>query len=238
MKAKPILILSVLSLIMGITSCKKATFLKVDNDTIRTTIRGTEGDIKIETDGRKVEVAHAPQWIKTTVSEDNDTLHYVVELNTDRQLREDSIVLKSSDLTCAILVSQTFKATYIKFSPEEVTIPSKGGSVEVMVETDSEGTISTSDHSTIASVEGKKIIVTLPKNIGTRNNVYSIKVTCDDITEELKVTQGNSKCRACNGTGFSNRVCPECNGVGLHYCCQYTGKAICNVCGGSGITDN
>ena len=43
-----------------------------------------------------------------------------------------------------------------------------------------------------------------------------------------------TKCRACNGRGFLNRKCPECHGEGYHYCCNYTGKAVCNVCSGVG----
>ncbi len=53
-------------------------------DSIYTTISGTEGNVMIETDGGNVEVIHVPQWIKTNINENHDTLHYMVELNTDR----------------------------------------------------------------------------------------------------------------------------------------------------------
>lgn len=236
MKTRNIILFVTAILMMSVTSCKKATFLKVDNDSIRTTIRGTEGDIKIETDGKKVEIAHAPQWVKATLSENYDNLHYVIDLNTDRQLREDSIVLKSSDITCRIYVSQSFKATYIKFKPEEVVVPSRGGTEEVEVEVDGEGALSI-DHSDIARVEGRKILITLTKNDEPKDRTFVINVKCDDLSALLKVTQKNSKCTACNGTGYSNRTCPECNGMGYHYCCNYRGKAYCDVCQGSGITE-
>lgn len=42
------------------------------------------------------------------------------------------------------------------------------------------------------------------------------------------------KCQACNGRGTTGRVCPECNGEGLAYCCNYTGRELCNQCGGIG----
>ena len=236
MKTKSIILFVTAILMMSVTSCKKATFLKVDNDSISTTIKGTEGDIKIETDGGKVEVLHAPAWVKTTINEAHDTLHYVVDLNTDRKLREDSIVLKSSDITCKITVSQSFKATTIKFTPEEVVIPSRGGTEEVTVEVDGEGAL-TIDHSDIARVEGRKIIITLTKNQEPKDRTFVINVGCDELTALLKVTQKNSKCPACNGTGYSNRTCPECNGMGYHYCCNYRGKAYCDVCHGNGTTE-
>lgn len=236
MKTKITLIIAAITIMMGISSCKKATFLKVENDSIQTTITGSKGFIKIETDGGKVEVTHVPDWIKANVNETLDTLFYEISLNTDRQIREDSIVLKSSDLSCKILVKQSFKATYIKFSPEEVTISSKGGSEEVTVDVDGEGELSI-DHQDIAHVDGRKIIVTLPKNDEPNDKSYIINVSCDDISAILKVVQKNSKCTACNGTGYSNRICPICNGAGFHACCNYVGKEYCSVCNGSGITD-
>ncbi len=236
MKTKSIILFVATILILNVTSCKKATFLTVDIDSVYTTISGTEGDIKIETDGGNVEIVHIPQWIKTNINENHDTLHYVVELNTDRKFREDSIVLRSSDITCRISVSQSFKATFIKFTPEEVLVPSRGGTEEVMVEVDGEGAL-TVDHSDIARVEGRKIFITLTKNQELKDRTFDINVTCDEISASLKVTQKNSKCQACNGTGYSNRICPDCNGVGVHACCNYRGKAYCDVCGGSGVTE-
>lgn len=235
MKTKSIILFVATILILNVTSCKKATFLTVDIDSVYTTISGTEGDIKIETDGGNVEIVHIPQWIKTNINENHDTLHYVVELNTDRKFREDSIVLRSSDITCRISVSQSFKATFIKFTPEEVLVPSRGGTEEVMVEVDGEGAL-TVDHSDIARVEGRKIFITLTKNQELKDRTFDINVTCDEISASLKVTQKNSKCQACNGTGYSNKVCTMCNGAGL-YCCNYTGKEFCDVCGGSGVTE-
>lgn len=235
MKKKNIIFFVATILIMNVTSCKKATFLTVDRDSVYTTISGTEGDIKIETDGGNVEVVHVPVWIKTTINENHDTLHYVVELNTDRKFREDSIVLRSSDITCRISVSQSFKATFIKFTPEEVLVPSRGGTEEVMVEVDGEGAL-TVDHSDIARVVGRKIFITLTKNLELKDKTFDINVACDGLSAPLKVTQKNSKCQACNGTGYSNKVCTMCNGAGL-YCCNYTGKEFCDVCGGSGVTE-
>ena len=42
------------------------------------------------------------------------------------------------------------------------------------------------------------------------------------------------KCSVCKGKGYFNRKCPECGGVGVHVCCDYTGKARCNSCYGVG----
>ena len=42
------------------------------------------------------------------------------------------------------------------------------------------------------------------------------------------------RCSVCKGKGYFNRKCPECNGTGVHSCCDYTGKARCNSCYGVG----
>lgn len=41
------------------------------------------------------------------------------------------------------------------------------------------------------------------------------------------------KCESCNGEGNTGRVCPNCNGEGFG-CCNYTGKELCDDCGGIG----
>lgn len=217
-----------------LVSCHKTTFLKVDKDIIKANLEGTSGDIKIETDGKKVEIAHVPQWVKVTVNEEHTELHYCVDLNTDRKLREDSIVLKSSKLTCAIHVRQSFKATYIKLEPESVSFPIEGGTVEVSVDVDADTPLSV-DNMDIAQVEGRKIIITMPRTNSTQNKKKVVKVTCDDITTDLIVTQENGACARCGGSGFLNKPCSYCNGVGVWACCGYTGKERCPVCNGSGL---
>ena len=217
-----------------LTSCHKATFLKVDNNTVKTNIEGTSGDIKIETDGKKVEIAHAPRWVKATVNEEKTVLHYTVELNTDRKLREDSIVLKSSKLTCSIYVRQSFKATYIKMEPDSVSFPIEGGTVEVSVDVDADTPLSV-DNMDIAKIEGRKIIITMPRTNSTRSKKKVVKVTCDDISTDLVVTQESGACARCGGSGFLNKPCSYCNGVGIWMCCGYTGKERCPVCNGSGL---
>ena len=42
------------------------------------------------------------------------------------------------------------------------------------------------------------------------------------------------RCSVCKGKGYFNRKCPECNGTGVHSCCDYTGKARCSSCYGVG----
>jgi len=42
------------------------------------------------------------------------------------------------------------------------------------------------------------------------------------------------RCPVCKGKGYFNQVCPECNGAGVHACCDFTGKKRCNSCGGVG----
>ena len=44
-----------------------------------------------------------------------------------------------------------------------------------------------------------------------------------------------TRCSSCRGTGNTGRVCPECGGEGFGYCCNYTGKELCDKCGGIGF---
>jgi len=224
--------LVLIALTTMMSSCHKATYLRVDNDTINVTLEGNSGNIKIETDG-SVEVAHAPQWAKTNINEENTNLHYEISLNTDRKLREDSIVLESSDLTCTIFVHQTFKATYIKFDKDTVTISKDGGMAEVNVEVDASSPLKIEDHS-VAKTEGHKIIINMPANDGVWGKYKKLKVSCDDITAYLTIIQESNVCPKCNGEGFFNVPCPECGGIGLNMCCKYTGKKMCHACYGSG----
>lgn len=217
-----------------VTSCQKATFLKVDNNNVKVTVEGAKGDIKIETDGKSVDVLHSPQWVKTNINEENTILHYEVGLNTDRKLREDSIVLESSDLTCSIYIRQTFKATYIKFDTDTVTISRSGGSAEVNVEVDADTPLIVDDHA-IAKVEGRKIIINVPETKSKWGLHKVLKVTCDDISANLTIRQESNVCSRCDGEGFLNQDCPVCNGSGAHMCCNYTGKKRCPNCGGSGV---
>lgn len=219
------------------TSCSKATYLKVDKDSIQATITGTQGDIAIETDGKSVEVAHAPRWIKTSLNEENTTLHYEVTLNSDRKLREDSIVLKTSDLTQAIFVKQTFKATFIKLTPDTVKFAQKGGTADVTVEVDAESEL-TVDNQAIAKItEPRKVTITMPQSYSPKTVEKHIAIGCDDITADLTVIQETPKCKTCGGKGHLNKPCPICDGLGARVCCMYTGKAVCQTCGGSGIAE-
>ena len=43
-----------------------------------------------------------------------------------------------------------------------------------------------------------------------------------------------TKCGSCRGSGTTGRVCPTCNGEGYGYCCNYSGKELCEKCGGIG----
>lgn len=226
------LVLMVLAVI--VTACQKATFLKVDNENVNATIEGGSGDIPISTDGKSVKVVYAPQWVEASVNEGYTALHYEIALNTDQQLREDSIVLGSSDLTCVIHVTQSYKATYIKFDKDTVEISKDGGTVEVNVEVDATTPL-VIDNNDFAKVEGRKIVITLPKNKSIRKVLKELKVSCDDISANLTVKQESNACLKCNGDGFLNQPCPECNGFGYHMCCNYTGRKRCPACGGSGI---
>lgn len=236
MRNKKIIVawLMLVAFALGFTSCQKATFLKVDNNEVHATLEGTSGDIKIETDVKSVEVIHSPQWVKTSINEENTILHYEVALNTDRKFREDSIVLECAGLSCTVHMIQTFKATYIKFDKDTVTISRSGGSAEVNVEVDASTPLTIDDHE-IAKVEGRKILITVPKSNSKWGIHKVLKVSCDDISANLIIRQESSVCAKCDGEGFLNQTCPVCDGVGAHMCCSYTGKKRCPACGGSGI---
>lgn len=219
--------------VISLSSCDKATYIKVDTDTISAMITGASGEIKVETDAKKVEVAYAPKWVNASYNDSLKVVQYEIGVNADRKLREDSIVIKCANMTHTILVKQSFKASYIKFNPSEASIPREGGTVEVEVEVDSEGPLSI-DNQNIASVNGRTITIKMGINPNTGKRNKKITVKCDDITETLNVTQESNCCPMCGGEGYLDEPCHECGGEGLHYCCNFTGKELCPKCYGSG----
>lgn len=63
--------------------------------------------------------------------------------------------------------------------------------------------------------------------VGTYNLWYSGWVS----TQYLKRIY---KCKVCKGKGFFDEICPNCDGIGVHACCDYTGKKRCDNCYGIG----
>lgn len=228
-----ILFLFAITTLAVLASCQRATYLKTDVDTLQATISGKTGEVRIETDVKDVEITHSPQWMKTSLNEDNTIMKYEFQMNTDRNLREDSIVLSCAGLTRRILVRQSFKATYVKLNPAVVKLPRSGGTAEVEVDADSETGIVV-DHSNIARVEGRKVIIRLTES-GASQEKTIVKVSCDDVSADLIVEQESNKCPTCGGEGFLNRACSQCNGLGVGGCCNYTGKEKCPKCDGFGI---
>lgn len=51
----------------------------------------------------------------------------------------------------------------------------------------------------------------------------------------LNAVEKMNACDFCNGEGYSNEVCPECEGEGLYICsCHGEGKKVCPICNGVG----
>lgn len=219
-------------LLLVVTSCKKATYLRVDTDKIETTISGKSGDVKIETDVQKVELTHVPSWVKVSLNEAQDMLHYEITLNTDGKQREDSIVIVNGELTNTILVSQAFKATYIKLEPSTLEFPRNGGTMTCNVIVDSESAVTIDNHD-IATVEDKVITVKLPK-AGTTDKQRQITVKCDEQEAILTIEQESNVCKKCGGKGLTSGTHRDCDGMGCG-ACGYTGKQVCSACLGSGI---
>lgn len=114
--------------------CQRATHITPQADTIRCDRPQTTDSLLVSSDG-KWEVAYRPQWMQ--VSQPNDTtLRYQLSENRTRRTRQDSLVLRSGSLQCAICVIQGGVAKYVEVDDKPLVFRPEGEDRDIRIGTD------------------------------------------------------------------------------------------------------
>ncbi|MCQ2289171.1 MAG: hypothetical protein MJZ74_08745 [Muribaculaceae bacterium] len=230
---------AIIAILLGImsTSCKKATYLKIEKDNISFTIKGGEDSVLVSCDADVI-VKDSPEW--TDVKLDNATLIVTVGDNDDKAKRDGVITLESGDLQATITVTQDFQATHLEVSELEVKMSKEGGTHEVAVDCDGDVMVSAPGFVTATYANGKLHLECAANNEGTKKD--SIMLTAGEFTASLAITLEGSICKTCKGTG--KVTCSKCKGKGYWEEYSYDevfesyGAFGCTKCGGRGCWDN
>lgn len=194
----------------GMTSCKKATYLKSDAESISAEISKTDGKIALHSDASSFNVTHQPEWLNAQVLD--STLIYSIAENDSKAIREDSIVIEADGITLCIPVKQAYKTTFITPVPTTLSFPKEGGKADVDIKTDG-GNIEVQcpEYATAKYADGK-LSVTVKANDGSALK-GDIQLTSGDIRAIVAISVEGNFCAKCKGTG--KITCPKCNGEGL-----------------------
>lgn len=122
--------------IIVMASCKKATFLTVDNETITVDNENITSSFVVHSDGTDISVVSSSSWILAVV--EDSVLHYNVCANQKNQPRKGEIIVACGDLQLTINIVQQKAATRLSVSPTNLEIPKQGGTLTVKVDTDAD----------------------------------------------------------------------------------------------------
>lgn len=207
------------------TSCgNKATYLKVEPDTIVMGKQGGTMKIAVKTDASRWSIKWCPEW--ADASKDGDTLIFNCSYLQTKTNNIDTLYIEAGDITTAISVKQFGRASFVKFTPDLLHFPQAGGTAKATLETNAEKIKITSDSNVDASIAPsecspstssgtgtvKTITLTLTPNKHSDEISSYVIVKCDQIEGRLHYIQ--------EGTGKSmakkkqTEPCSECGGLG------------------------
>ena len=218
--------ISVLALLV-LTACGGATFINPDKNAVDFTIEGGQEVVIVSADG-SWEINECPDWV--TYQAQDSVLAIRVERNETGETRRASLLLLGKDDVEAIIqVTQASKCTRINPETDKVEFEKDGGTQTVKIDTDGSPKVEAPEGFT-ASFAGGVLTINAPANEGGGKN-GEIKLTGDDQSATIAVTQKGNICPKCNGTGKVK--CSKCHGRGK---VSYGGDAEwgCTKCGGRG----
>ena len=222
--------ISVLALLV-LTACGGATFINPDKNAVDFTINGGEGSVTISADG-SWDISDCPEWVTTDVQD--STLVITTARNESGAVREGNIVLTGKDNVQAVIkVTQASKCTRINPETEKVEFEKEGGTQTVKIDTDGSPQVEAPEGFTATYASGV-LTINAPANEGGGKK-GEIKLTGDDQSATIAVSQKGNICPKCNGTGKVR--CTKCGGKGNifseYWLCIYG----CSKCGGKGKSD-
>ena len=224
--------ISIMALLV-LTACSGATVINTDKNAIDFTIEGGENTVSVSADG-SWKVAECPEWVTTDIQD--STLVIKTARNVSGAVREGNIVLTGKENVQAVIkVTQAAKCTHINPETDMVEFEKEGGTQTVKIDTDGSPKVEVPEGFT-ATYAGGVLTINAPANEGGGKN-GEIKLTGDDQSATIAVTQKGKVCPRCNGTGKVK--CSKCGGRGVvEGVDEYMGswyKEGCRKCGGRGF---
>ena len=212
-----------------------ATYLTSSTDSLVFGKAGGVRSIFVDTDARIWSVEKRPE--RMTAEKKGDSLIVECGYMDSKMTSNDTLYIKASDKMLRIPVRQYGKATYLRFSPDTILIPQKGGTATAHFETDGEKIGGLFDKNAEAKIDGNTITLTLGPNTNPYELLSYIIVRSDQIENRLYYRQPGTGRR--NVVAKKTAVCKECGGLGK----LLTGFNLssgektyekCRVCNGTG----
>ena len=223
-------LLSLVAVIV-LSACSNASYISPSEENVTFTIEGGEQRVTINADGNW-EIKECPEWVKTEVQD--SVLVIMTQRNETGALRKGDIELKGGDnVEVTISVTQAAKCTHINPETDKVEFEKEGGTQTVKIDTDGSPKVEAPEGFT-ATYAGGVLTINAPANeAGGKNG--EIKLTGDDQSATIAVTQKGNICPKCNGTGKVR--CTKCGGKGYTYDEFLESIYGCSKCGGKGKSD-
>ncbi len=226
--------IAIISTLLTVSSCKKASYMNIDDEMVFMGVKGGEKDVVIHSDANHFKTLYSPSWTKVTYKDSIMSVNFSV--NDSKSLRKDYIIVANDEQKSSIPVIQATRASYFMTNDDQVTINKEGGPNELVVNTD--GFLVTADVPDNVKVEYQygKLLFSNEGNDG-KTRKTKIHVHCEDFDKEVLLIEKGNICGTCGGKGTV--VCEICHGSGMIYCpvgtcpnCWGRGRVKCPDCGG------
>ena len=227
--------ISVIALFV-LTACNGATVITPDKNAVDFTLEGGEESVNVSADG-SWNIAECPEWVTTEVQD--SVLTIKTAKNETGAVREGDIILSGKEgVNVKIKVTQAAKCTHITPASDKVEFEKEGGTQTVNIDTDGLPQVEVPEGFTATYASGVLTINTPANEEGAKNG--EIKLTCEDQSATISVSQKGNICPKCNGAGTI--VCSKCHGRGTYYVeasdpYGSESKKGCDKCGGKGYCD-
>ena len=214
--------------LLVLTACGGATVINTDKNAVDFTIEGGENTVSVSADG-SWKVAECPEWVTTDIQD--STLVIKTARNVSGAVRDGNIVLTGKDDVQAVIkVTQASKCTHITPETDKVEFEKEGGTQTVKIDTDGSPKVEAPEGFTAAYAGGVLTINAPANEAGGKNG--EIKLTGDDQSATIAVSQKGNICPRCNGSGKVK--CTKCGGRGEIFSEAYMSIFGCSRCGGGG----
>ena len=214
-----------------------ASHLEASQDTLVYGKAGGVQKICISTDARRWTVERAPKRIRA--DRDGDTLILKCDYMDSKMTIIDTLYIKAADKRLAIPVKQYGRATFIRFSPDTLSIPQSGGTATARLETDGEKISALFDKNVDAKIEDGVVTVTLTPNENGYELLSYVLIHSDQLDGKLYYRQPGTGKRNVIIKKDTTKPCPECGGLGKLLTAYNIGSGEktykkCHVCNGTG----